>query len=74
MTLSSKQQWPVIVNGVQDGRYSITKEYTGNYNNIGQPDFVFRFCDDFISSHLNYHDAKQAALDYHETRQKELTA
>ena len=70
----SKLQWPIKNNGAQDGRYSITKEFTGNFNNLGQPDFVFRFCDEFISSFTNYEDAKQAAINYNETRQKDLKA
>jgi hypothetical protein len=71
-TLSDKRKWPMLNNGARDGRFSITKEFAGNFNNIGQPDFVFRFCDEFMSSHMNYEDALQAAKDYHNKRQKDL--
>jgi hypothetical protein len=64
--LNTKQQYPIKhpSAGVNDGRWSITKGHTGNYNNIGQPDYVVRFCDDFVSAHTRYDDAKEAAQEH----------
>lgn len=43
--------------GKHDKRYTIDREYCGQY----KPLYVLRFCGDFISSHKNPLDAIQAA-------------
>jgi len=71
--LTTKQHWPISwpEDGVKDRRYTITMEFTGNFNNIGQPDYVFRFCDTFQNAFINYSDALEAANNHANKQNKQ---
>ena len=47
-------------NNKPDTRYTVTYEFTGNPK--GQPDYVVRFCDDFISAHETLQEANKSAM------------
>lgn len=60
-------QWPINHNNapnLTDARYSITREFCG----YEKARFVFRFCDDFISTHESHALATEAAKQYQQTR------
>ena len=66
--------WPIkhfTDTALTDARYSITREYDGRaLNGKSVKSFVFRFCDEYMSSHATYEQAVEEALSYQQTRAK----
>ena len=54
---------------MKDKRYTITKEYTGQ----AKPQYVVRFCGDFITSRSTYPAAVMAATGHRCQREGALT-
>lgn len=57
-------------NGMTDKRFTITYEWTGS----PMPEYVFRFCDEFIYSSYSYEDVVKNATIYQAERYKQMEA
>lgn len=68
MTPASRPRHPRHINGRKDRRYTITREFCG----YSKPQWVVRFCGDWIGRAAQRTDALSIALGHHNSRNRRL--